>query len=148
MVRKQTFIFLTLEKILIILFSVVFGQQVYAQSQTVTLSGTVRDSKNGEALPGLTVTLRIGEKQLGATSNAYGFYSISTTLHATDSATVYFTYVGYESITQKIKLDKDILLNMELKEEGTVLQEVVITDQRLTDAVNSTQMSSARMSIA
>jgi hypothetical protein len=117
------------------------------QAKNHTVSGTVRDAKNGEALPGLTVSVRQGTKLYGATSNAYGFYSLSVP-PAADSVLVSFTYVGYVAVTRKVLLDKDITLNAELAEEGTQLEEIVISDERLVDAVNSTQMSSTRMNIA
>jgi len=43
----------------------------FSQEQKFTLSGEVKDAKNGEDLIGATIS--IPAKKLGVTSNAYGF---------------------------------------------------------------------------
>lgn len=132
---------------ILLLLGFSWAAQAFAQTAKHSVSGTVRDAKNGEALPGLTVAIREGTKQYGTTTNNYGFYSLSVPT-TTDSVEVHFSYVGYNAVTRKVVLDKDITLNIELAEEGTQLEEIVISDERLVDVVNTTQMSSTRMNIA
>ncbi|HMR58259.1 MAG TPA: carboxypeptidase-like regulatory domain-containing protein, partial [Cyclobacteriaceae bacterium] len=55
-----------------------------------TLSGYLKDSSNGEALIGATIYIK--SLATGATTNVYGFYSLTL-----DPATyeVTFSYIGY-----------------------------------------------------
>ncbi len=51
-------------------YSPAFGQQRY------TVSGTIRDKKTGEALIGVSISVK-ERPGAGVVSNAYGFYAIS-----------------------------------------------------------------------
>ena len=58
-----------------LLIAALSHQKAVAQKH-VTLSGYVNDAKTGETLIGATITVK--EKQeIGTTTNAYGFYSIT-----------------------------------------------------------------------
>lgn len=115
-----------------------------AQAQEkFTINGYIRDASNGEELIGVTVYVK--ETQTGVISNAYGFYSLTLpkgTYH------IEYSFIGLETQEKLIELDKDISLNIELKEEATELSEVVVTGEREDEQVVRIQMSKNELDIA
>ncbi len=86
-----------------------------------SISGFLADKRSGERLIGGTVY--IPEIQKGATTNEYGFYSI--TLPEGDYS-IEFQYLGYQTSSQRITLQKSIQKNIYL--EGNIeLAPVLIT---------------------
>ncbi|WP_210520758.1 TonB-dependent receptor [Hymenobacter terricola] len=69
-----------------------------AQGGRVTFSGTVRDAQTGEKLLGAAVYVAGG--QLGTTTNAAGFYSL--TLPAQDSVRLLASYLGYQRASRTL----------------------------------------------
>ena len=111
-----------------------------AAAQRYTISGTITDSRSGETLIGATVLdTRSGK---GVVTNIYGHYSLTL---PKDSISLRVTFVGYESQTFNMKLDRNQVLNVELRESVT-LQEVTITSERTGD-VRSVQMSAMDMPV-
>ncbi len=105
---------------------------------TATVSGTLRDAQNGETLIGATVeALGLGK---GNVSNEYGFFSF-TLPEGKDSVTLRFSYIGYQTTLRKIKPTGAIKLNVSLRSEDNVIQEVVIKANSLEEKVKSTEMS-------
>lgn len=107
-----------------------------------TISGYVKDAANGEALIGANVFVK--ETRGGAAVNTYGFYSL--TLPA-DTYTVNFMYLGYETYSQTIYLDKHISLNIDLKRENKTMQKVEIVSDRAAENTQSSRMSSISLTI-
>jgi hypothetical protein len=121
--------------IIYFLFSLTFFSQQY------TLSGYVKDAKTGEFLIGATIFVD-GESK-GTSSNVYGFYSI--TLKAGES-NVKYSYIGYNCNNKKINLTRDTRLNIDLKEAGDLLEEVII-DALSDDNTTGTQMGKIDLSM-
>jgi hypothetical protein len=115
--------------------SIFFFYTVSAQS-TYTISGTIQDASNGEDIIGVNVYAR--EQKVGASTNVYGFYSLSLPkgVH-----TLVFSYLGYHKVEKTIDLNENTTLNIELKEEGNVLGEVIVTAEREDANVRSVEMS-------
>ncbi len=113
-----------------------------AAQNKFTISGYVKDAANGEALIGANVFVK--ETRGGAAVNTYGFYSL--TLPA-DTYTVNFMYLGYETHSQTIYLDKHISLNIDLKRENKTMQKVEIVSDRAADNTQSSRMSSISLTI-
>ena len=107
-----------------------------------TISGYVKDAANGESLIGATVLVQ--ELGAGNITNVYGFYSI--TLPPGDY-TVEFRYIGFETKTQSITLSENTRIDMELSEEQTALEEVVVIAKPEDENVTSTEMSVAELDI-
>jgi len=117
----------------LLLFGLIFG--VLAKAQ-YTVSGTITDAENGETLIGATIFAPEFDK--GANTNAYGFYSL--TLPESDSVTVVFSYVGFQSVEKTIALTEDRTLNVELG-TGVQLEEVVVKANSYEEKLRRTQMS-------
>ncbi|MDD5571039.1 MAG: TonB-dependent receptor [Bacteroidales bacterium] len=101
----------------------------------LTISGHVKDGKDGEVLIGATIYVK--ELKTGTVTNSYGFYSISL------PAGVYnitYSYIGYNNVFKNINLTKDITLNVDLEETRTTIKEVVITDKRIDENINKAEM--------
>ena len=111
-------------------------------AQRITISGYVTDKKSGERLTGAVVF--VPSLQVGASTNTYGFYSITINSGA-DSVELRSSYIGYQVFARKIVPGKSMQLNIDM-EEATQLKEVVITGQK--DAIaQKTQMSSIDLPI-
>ena len=101
-------------------------------SQKYTISGYIKDAKNGESLIGSTISKQ--GTNIGASANEYGFYSI--TLPQGEHIIV-LSLIGYQTFTFALNLDKNITKNFELTEESKNLEEVVITGEAEDKNVNS-----------
>jgi hypothetical protein len=105
-----------------------------AYSQTkFTLSGSIKDKKNGEQLAGANVIV----KELPATgtsANEYGFYSLTL---PRGKYTIIYKYISYNTDTVSIVLDKNIKMDMLLSDASTQLQEVVVSTRRKDENVRS-----------
>ncbi|WP_200976363.1 TonB-dependent receptor [Echinicola sp. 20G] len=121
--------------LLLFLTSCLATASLYAQEK-FTIRGNIEDANSGEGLIGATVFIK--ELSTGGTSNVYGFYSL--TVPAGDYTLVY-SFVGYESITKAITLDKDQTIDVELGSGATELEEVVVNAEPEDSNVRSTQMS-------
>lgn len=113
------------------------------KSNTFTVSGYLKDKKNGEVLIGANVYVN-GNNALGATTNLYGFYSLSL---PKGNYEIVYSYIGYNAKMQEVVLDKDTRLNIELSDDSKALDEVVITDKRKDENVRSTVMGKEELSV-
>lgn len=111
--------------------------QLFAQSDKLTVSGYIKDNKNGEGLIGASIFVK--ELMTGTTTNTYGFYSL--TLPKGDYSIV-ISSLGYRKSIKDIKLiDKNVTLNVEVQEDGQELAEVVVNAKREDDNVQAIEMS-------
>jgi len=113
-----------------------------AYGQKYTISGYVRDATTGETMAGTSIYVKNLKK--GTISNAYGFYSITL---PKASYTITYSFVGYGDIVKEVTLNKDITLNIRLKETVIQTQTVTISVQRTDKNVKSTQMSTVQMPV-
>ena len=107
-----------------------------------TVSGTIRDQSNGEALFGATVFIK--ELRTGTSSDVYGNYSI--TLPEANYNLV-FSYIGYRSNEKAIELNQNIRYDIELKPKQEELKEVEITSEKTDKNVARPEMSTFKMDI-
>ncbi len=110
--------------------------------ETYTISGYVKDSSNGEALIGANVYV-VGDVAQGATTNLYGFYSLTL---PSGNYKIGFSYLGYISQIDSLDLHADLRLNVKLNDETKIIQEVVVTDERKDENVTSTEMGTVELS--
>jgi hypothetical protein len=107
-----------------------------------TINGYIKDASNGEALIGATVFIQ--EIKNGATTNEYGFYSL--TLPA-GTYTTDFSYVGFQRVEKQLVLDKNLQVNIELAPEAEQLQEIVVKAEIEQASVRNAEMSTNKLEI-
>ncbi|MDZ4682049.1 MAG: TonB-dependent receptor [Saprospiraceae bacterium] len=97
-----------------------FGQT--AEAQQIAVSGTVLSSEDGLPLIGVSVV----EKGIanGTITDLDGKYQLS----AASSATLIFSYIGFE--TEELPLRGRASLNLTMRSSATLLQSVVVTGYR------------------
>ena len=101
--------------------------------ESFTLNGYIRDVSNGEVLIGATVVSV--DPVHGTISNGYGFYSITL---PEGHYSIRFSFLGYRSIENEIDLPGDKNLDIELEEDPSMLDEVVIrADENLLEIQKS-----------
>lgn len=105
-------------------------------SQNFTISGFIKDQKTGETLIGANVFNKENIQQ-GTVSNNYGFYSLTLPKGKYQIAV---SYIGYAERVLNIDLQSDTKLNVELSEDGILMQELVVTAEEKDKNVQSTQM--------
>jgi hypothetical protein len=116
---------------------------VLLAQEKFTVSGYVKDATDGEGLIGVSVYNK--ETGTGAITNSYGFYSV--TLPKGNYIFV-ISYVGYERLSRTVDLSaQNVRLDLELKEEGRELQELVVSTRREDDNVKNIEMSVNRIGI-
>lgn len=109
----------------------------------LTVSGYIKDAANGEGLIGVSVYVK--ETGTGAVTNSYGFYAVTV---PPGTYNVIISYVGYEKQARTVVLlDRNVRFDLELKEEGKQLQEVVVSTQREDDNVKNIEMSVNRIDV-
>jgi len=108
-----------------------------------SLKGYIKDGSSGETLIGATIY--ISETGDGATSNEYGFYSITL---PPGQYTAEYAYLGFNSTVKKISLSNSVTLDIELSEEATALDEVVITAEPEDENVTKVEMSVNKLDIS
>lgn len=113
----------------------------YGQTTRFTVSGFVYEKGSRETLIGVHVI----EPNLraGTTTNTYGFYTLNL---PADSVELVFSYVGFIPQSHKLFLSGNIRLDIEL-DSSIDLQEVVVTDERLTRISENIQMSRVEVPI-
>jgi hypothetical protein len=111
-----------------------------ATAQNATLSGNISDAKTGEELIGATIYVE--ELKTGATTNVYGFYSLSVPKGVYN---ITFSFIGMEPVNERIELNADVKRDVELKANTAMLKEVEITADRKDENIRSTEMGAVRM---
>jgi len=109
-VRKVIFLLLILN------FNLIFTQKSF------TISGYIQDSDSKELIIGASVIVQ--ELKIGTITNSYGFFSL--TLNE-GNYNLNFQNLGYENESLNLILDKNISLNIFLKEYVDSLDEVVLS---------------------
>jgi hypothetical protein len=123
----------------------VFSITAYAQDRK-TISGTVRDGKNGELVIGATIKVE-EDPSINITANEYGFYSLSL---PQGNYTISVAYGGYENYRQTVQLDQNVKLDLiltEQKEKVSQIEEVMISAVKKDKNLTSAQMGTETLSI-
>ena len=129
-------------KVSYLLVFLLFCGILSAQNKRYAISGNITDRSTGEDLIGATVYVE--ELKTGTAANAYGFYSISL---PEGKYNLEFSFVGFQSHTQTIELNKDIRLNIKLEPVANEIGEVVISAEGRNANVSRTEMSVERISM-
>ena len=131
-----------MKKHLLLLLCMLSLSSLWAQRK-YTLSGTVTDRASGEKLLG--VDLIIKGTHMGATTNAYGFYSLTLPEGA---YTLQIASLGYQTIEEPLQLKKNEHRNYQLSLEDIALEGIEVSAQSTQKVdVRTPQMSVASIPI-
>ncbi|WP_278353602.1 TonB-dependent receptor [Chryseobacterium gleum] len=114
--------------------------------KTYSVSGTVKDKKNGELLIGVSVKVS-EDPAINVVANEYGFYSLSL---PEGNYTLIISNPGYKDFEQQIKVDQNIKLDLPLipqETETKTIDEVVITAIKKDKNLTSAQMGAETLNI-
>jgi hypothetical protein len=114
----------------------------FAQNK-YTLSGYVREDGSREFLIGVTIISK--GKNIGTTTNSFGFYSIDL---PEGEHELTFLYIGYLSHMEKITMDSNKTLTVNLKTKEKEFGEVVIRGRRTEKVSENVQMSKIEVPVA
>lgn len=120
---------------------ITIGSKSSGLSGSVTLSGSVRDAKTGESLPGVAVFL--SEPLIGTSTDAFGQYSLTL---PKGKRVLTFKSVGMKPEQRTIMLYENGKVNIELQEEVTALKDVLVNSDREATA-NIVQMGKEKLDI-
>ena len=101
-----------------------------------TISGTIYEQKSNETLIGVTIIFP--GLNTGTTTNEYGFYSITLPQGTHDMV---ISFVGFNSISETISLDQNLIKNFNLIESSETLDEVVVKENVEKLNIRKPQMS-------
>ncbi len=93
--------------------------------KSFTVSGYILDKKTGESLIGATVYIE--ELKTGTASNPYGFYSLTL---PEGNYTLTYSFIGYQEVSQTIRLTSDTSLDMDVEESAPLLPEIIVQGSR------------------
>ncbi|MCF8276408.1 MAG: TonB-dependent receptor [Flavobacteriales bacterium] len=124
------------------LLTLIFQFGFLQAQQKYTISGTITDANNGETM--IATNVFVEPLMKGATTNLYGFYSLTV---PEGNYTLKVSFLGYETFSQEIKLDKDLEFNIEMKESSYTKEEVVVTGEKKDENTKSSKMSTVEIPI-
>jgi hypothetical protein len=127
---------------LLVLAALFVPQNTRAQDK-FTISGTIKDAQTGESLIGATLTTA-ELKQNGVVTNDFGFYSLS--LPAGDY-TLQISYIGYKTISIKVALNKNLIVNQSLHTDNELKEVVVKGNVPTNDNISNPQMGVNKLDI-
>ncbi|NLB85762.1 MAG: TonB-dependent receptor [Bacteroidales bacterium] len=94
-------------------------------SQKYTLSGYIKDKQSGEELLGANIIIK--DQNIGTTTNASGFYTLSVPAGEYE---ITYSFIGYGEITEKVKLNSNKSLNISLESSAIITQEVIVSGEK------------------
>ncbi|HWZ22018.1 MAG TPA: carboxypeptidase-like regulatory domain-containing protein, partial [Cytophagaceae bacterium] len=125
---------------LTVLFLFIILATVSVSAQTsgnnYTLSGHVKDVKNGEELIGAVVVIK-EIPATGAIANAYGFYSITI---PEGKYTVIAQFLGYQSVVDTVVLTANTKLDFTLSDAPSEMDEIVVSSEKKDENITKTEM--------
>src|SRR5690606_5976875 len=124
-----------------VLFLLLFAKGLNAQT-TFTVSGTVKDSANGEIVSGCTVS--VPGTSYSASTNSYGFYSLS--LPKGENLLV-FSYATFKNKRVRINLEANMQIDVELQKNIEIFRGVKVSTKKLDNQVEQVEMSSNQLKI-
>lgn len=130
-------------KQLLLIPSLVFIVSTMSAQDKHTISGFIRDSLTGEELIGASILIK-DSKGIGASTNAYGFYSLSM---PGGNYTILIQYIGYKTKTHLVNLNQNTKFDFTLSEATNELAEVEITSEKKDANITDTKMGVDKINI-
>jgi hypothetical protein len=116
-----------LKRILVFVVLIGSAAQLFSQSLTQTIRGTVIDKISKSPLPGATVLLLNSDPLVGSTTDPDGNFKLSKV--AVGSHTLKVSFIGYKDITLPnviVNSGKEVVLNIPIQEDIVQMDEIVI----------------------
>lgn len=125
-----------------LVLALVFCSVLCFSQEKFTISGTVSDFETGEIVIGASIVIKelLG---VGATSNTYGYYSLSV---PKGIVTIEVSFIGYEKIIKPINLNENKKLDFKLKTNAEILGEIEITTEKANSNIVSDRIGIDKMS--
>jgi hypothetical protein len=125
----------------ILVLSVIFSFSAFPDNETpksATVSGFVRDARNGETLTGAVIYPE-ENPTIGITTNSYGYFSLSLPV---GKYSLIVRFMGYK--TQKVSLDlkENMKMNLDMVEESIALKEITIMGEKNNNNVVQSELIS------
>ena len=95
-------------------------------SKSATISGFVRDAKNGETLTGAVIYPK-ENPSIGITTNSYGYFSLTL---PTGKYSLIVQFLGYKTKIIPLDLKENVKLSFDMEEESIALKEITITGEK------------------
>ncbi|HPI53056.1 MAG TPA: TonB-dependent receptor [Chitinophagaceae bacterium] len=111
--------------------------------QKHSISGTIKDKKNGEDLIGATISVT-QLKGTGTRSNTYGFYSLTL---PQGNYELKVSAIGFTTQYISIELNKDIQQDIQLESVSSNLKEVKVKATRKDQNVTDAQMGMTKLNM-
>jgi len=128
-----------IKKILFIAFIAFGSLSMVAQT---TISGTVKDAKTGEFLPGANV--KVSRKSVGTSTDFDGRFELKTTDNP--PFTIEISMIGYK--TEEVQITKkNQKVEVSLSENETSLDEIVVSASRTPERIMESPVTVERMDI-
>lgn len=128
-----------IKKILFIAFIAFGSLSMVAQT---TISGTVKDAKSGEFLPGANV--KVSRKSVGTSTDFDGRFELKTTDNP--PFTIEISMIGYK--TEEVQITKkNQKVEVSLSENETSLDEIVVSASRTPERIMESPVTVERMDI-
>ncbi len=111
-----------------------------ATAKPITISGFIADASSGERLIG--VNIFIPGTTLGASTNTYGFYSLTVDVPG-DSINVAISYLGYQPQRFRLLNNQNHTIDVILSQTSQTLDEAVVTAEEIQ--AQRTEMSTFKL---
>lgn len=103
------------------------AQSQNIESNTINVSGVVKDIETGETLPFATIILKGTTK--GTTANADGYFTLFDI--PSEASTIEISFMGYKTTLLELKAGLDLKnLEISLESSATLLEDVVISAEK------------------
>ena len=113
-------------------------------AQSFTISGYINDKKNGETLIGAVALVR-NNAIIGATSNEFGFYSLTLPQGNYELA---YSFIGYQEQPINVSLTENKTINIDLEEISTNLDEVIVSATKANEKIRQSKMGLEKINVA
>lgn len=123
-------------KTIYVIFTVLILFTLNSFAQTGSISGKVTDAETGEILIG--VNILVINTTNGTSTDLDGVYEIGNLVPGKYS--LRFSYVSYSSTIVNdiaVKANENTIINLQMNSESTILQEVIVNAELLSDNENS-----------
>ena len=122
---------------------IIFLSSTTLQAQEkFTISGHIKDATTGEELIGASIFVK--ELKTGGITNVYGFYSLTL---PQNKYSVEYRFIGYETQSIEINLEKSIKKNIELSPSSLTLEEIVVSAETADENIKSTEMGIVKLNV-